>query len=121
MGRYWRERELSNSSLLEGPLVPQLRHKVHEKQVHYACKEHAMARYMHMHVSPESPMPPKPRYDARYLEDTPTGANDPATIPWHPRARAIPQQVCKETALPASQCKHDLYANHMLPYMLHIL
>ena len=33
-----------------------------------------MARYMHMHVSPESPLLPKLRYNARYLEDTPTGA-----------------------------------------------
>ena len=36
-----------------------------------------MARYIHMHVCPESHIPPKPRYGARYIEDTPTGANEP--------------------------------------------
>ena len=82
-----------------------------------------MAKYMHMHVRPESPMLPKPRYDARYLKDTPTGTNGPATMPWRPRARAILQQLCKETNLPASYaimmyvlliCFHTCYSHACL-------
>ena len=65
-------------------------------------------------------MPPKLSYESRYLEDMPTGTNHPATIPWHPRAPAIPQQLCKQTNQPASYasmtyvlliCSHICYSH----------